>query len=219
MKMEVITSNRKPTFNDAEAGMRLEELYYEAQNGMRKIIALGLFCFEVKANIKHGEFEPWLNDNCPGLSIRSLQNYMKLTVGVLERCGFQLGGALPICQGGEILLLDEADVPAAGQALRGKIFDIIDGKSAHQLMLEFKADKAATAPKAQPRKLSPAQAEEEARLNAEEWAKGLIGANRMASSELGLRNFSLLPHWLKDQVVDSGLDMTKAFTPMLRKTK
>lgn len=131
-------------FNDGAAAERLRELYDDAQNGMRRVIALGMYCFELQeSNLKHGEFGPWVEKHCPQISYRSIRNYMQLTKGVLDACGVQIGSALPICHGGEILLLPDAQIPDESRKLRGQICELIDGKTQRQLLLEFKSDKTA----------------------------------------------------------------------------
>jgi hypothetical protein len=123
---------------NAEAAAHLTHLCEEARNGLRRVVALGMFCFQLKADLPHGQFQPWLAQHCPDVSYRSLAGYMQLTRGVLEKCGMSNVQALHFCHGGEILLLEEAKVPKESRPLREKIFHLIDGKTAHQLMLDFK---------------------------------------------------------------------------------
>ena len=55
--------------NDALAAKQLNKLFTEAQNGMRRVIALGLFAWEIKeGQLKHGEFGAWLAEHCPKLA-------------------------------------------------------------------------------------------------------------------------------------------------------
>jgi hypothetical protein len=122
---------------DAEAAVYLKNLCEEARNGLRRVVALGMFCFKIKGDLPHGQFQAWLTEHCADISLRSLKSYMQLTDAVLKKCGVSNGQSLPICHGGEILLLEEAKVPKESRPLREKIFHLIDGKSAHQLMLEF----------------------------------------------------------------------------------
>jgi hypothetical protein len=69
---------------------------------------------------------------------------MQLSKSVLDVCKIKLPAiskcaeALRICQGGELLLLPEAKVSDEARSFREKIFSVIDGKSAFQLMGEFK---------------------------------------------------------------------------------
>jgi hypothetical protein len=206
------------TFNDTVAAERLQFLYEEARIGLRRVVALGLFCFEIKAHIKHGEFQEWLQTHCAGVGFKSLEAYMTLTKNVLEGCGHQISSALGICQGGEILLLADAEVPKESRKLRDQIFDLIDGKTQRQLMLEFKSDRQPA--QHHPRKPVDAKAEAEAtRATAEEWIKGLIGSLRMLASETGQRNAAHCQHYLLDQLEDARIEAGKALAPMLRKKK
>lgn len=203
------------TFNDTAAATRLVELYDEARNGLRRVVALGLFCFEIKAHIKHGEFQQWLKEHCADVGFKSLEAYMTLTKNVLEGCGCQISSALGICQGGEILLLPDAEVPTESRKLRSQICDIIDGKTQRQLMLEFKAEKQPA--KHHPRKPVNAQEEaEEERAAAEDWIKGLIGSLRMLSSETGQRHAANCQHYLLDQLEDARIEAGKVLGPMLK---
>lgn len=132
----------------AAEGAQLAELYREAQSGLRRVIALGIFCYEIKSKLRHGQFQDWLAKNCQQISYRSVEQYMQLTRDVLGACGltmadlearFQIRSTLRICHGGEFLLLPDAEVPPETRALRAKIFEIIDGKSARQLCWEFRS--------------------------------------------------------------------------------
>ncbi len=130
---------------DSEAAKYITNLYAEAQQGLRKVVAVGLACFEIKGQLKHGKFKPWLAANCPGISYRSLAAYMQLTKNVLGVCGFKTlaayfksADALHISHSGELLSLPEGEVPEAAKPLREKICAVIDGKSQAQLFLEFK---------------------------------------------------------------------------------
>src|ERR1043166_3760200 len=57
---------------NAEAVGRLKQLYREAQQGLRLVVSLGIYCYHIKERLKKGEFQPWLAKNCPDLSYRSL---------------------------------------------------------------------------------------------------------------------------------------------------
>lgn len=132
----------------------LRELFTDAQNGLRRVIALGLYCHHIKKNlINHGTFQKWLSKHAPDISYRSLAAYMQLSLGILQKCGLTLKGfskqyerltnpqmcsTLHICHGGEILIRDEKDLPEWALSIRRKICELIDGKSSRQLFLEFK---------------------------------------------------------------------------------
>jgi hypothetical protein len=129
---------------------------------MRRIVALGLMAWEIKeTRLKHGEFGYWLQANAPQLCCQdaatktpkassSLASYMQLTKGVLESTGLTVGKYLEkVCKQnsqslgisltlGGLILASDAQVPEQLRKLRDKIFEVVDGKTPKQLMLEFK---------------------------------------------------------------------------------
>ena len=129
--------------NESARGL-LKQLVHEAQQGLRKVVAVGLHCYLIKSKLKKGAFKPWLAENCPELSYRSLAAYMQLTGNVLEFVGFTINDFLQKCSAlhfshpGEILLLPDGSIPKEANPLREKICTLLDGKSYRQLFLEFK---------------------------------------------------------------------------------
>lgn len=143
---------------DAASAKCLAKLFADAQNGMRRIVALGLFAWELKeTQLKHGEFGAWLAANCPKLATqneqgrarpsRALQGYMELTKGVLESVGFSSVGKYlatvksannALLNGGKFLLIADKKVPEDIKPLREKIFALVDGKTQRSLFMEFK---------------------------------------------------------------------------------
>ncbi len=121
----------------------LRALYKDAQTGLRRVVAFGLYCFNVKAALPHGQFLPWLKTHCPDIAPRTVSSYTQLTSNVLDACGIkvadylQIGSTLPICRNGKFLLMAEKKVPEAVKSLREKICSLVDGKSQRQLLLEF----------------------------------------------------------------------------------
>lgn len=130
--------------DDAEAAQRLKGLVSEAQNGLRRVVALGLYCYEIKAGLAHGQFQKWLKAHCPDVSLRSLQAFMQLTAGVLSKCKISVKGVLANAQSlrfshsGQLLTLPDSQIPDSARPLREKICSLIDGKTQSQLFLEFK---------------------------------------------------------------------------------
>ena len=147
------------TGDDAATAKQLNKLFTEAQNGMRRVIALGLFAWQVKeTQLKHGEFGAWLATHCPKLATldamgkphasRALRGYMELTKNVLEGVGFstiekyldeaaKFSGNKSLNHGGFLLIADKK-VPESVKPLREKICQLVDGKTQRQLFLEFK---------------------------------------------------------------------------------
>ena len=146
---------------DAVAAKQMNKLFTEAQTGMRRIVALGLFAWELKeTRLKHGEFGTWLAAHCPklatvdpvtgkGVASRALRGYMDLTKGVLESVGFDTvekylaaaSGFSTAMNGGKFLLCPDKKVPDDVKPLREKIFELVDGKTQRALFLEFKQAK------------------------------------------------------------------------------
>lgn len=139
---------------------KLGVLYDDAQNGMRKIIALGLACWHIKEKeLKHGEFGAWLQAHQPKLcrldsatgkpkATSQLNGYMELAKGALEKVGiptlekyfatvakFPTIGNMP---SGGFLILHDKSVPPEAQPLREKLCALVDGKTQYALFTEFK---------------------------------------------------------------------------------
>lgn len=123
----------------------MKQLYREAQAGLRRVVSFGIYCFHVKGRLPHGQFERWIEVNCPEVSFRTSQAYMQITAGTMEHCGLtmqeflQKRSALRFSHPGEFLMLGDAEIPDEIRPLRNKIFELIDGKSGRQLLLEFKS--------------------------------------------------------------------------------
>jgi hypothetical protein len=141
------------TGDDQAATEHFISLYHEAQNGLRRVVAFGLYAWFIKiCCLKRSQFLPWADaiSQQHGLSRRSIQRHMELTKSVLKACGVgqvkplllgwqtQMRQAWHISHCGEILLLPDAEVPKEVRPLREKICTIIDGKSAQQLFFQFK---------------------------------------------------------------------------------
>lgn len=162
-KLEVVKPTGKvPTLSsggDMAAAKHLGKLFTDANTGMRRIIAAGIFAWELKDKLNHGEFGPWLAAHCPQLATvhsetgrpqpsRALSGYMELTKGVMESIGFKtvekfIGEISSVAaeaklSGGRFLLCPEKKVPAALKEARENIFALVDGKSQRALFLEFK---------------------------------------------------------------------------------
>jgi len=151
---------RMKSGNDALTAHELTQLFVDAQAGLRKIIALGLFAWEIKEHeLKHGEWGAWLAAHAPELAradsvsgkpkaSSQLIGYMELTRSILEACGLKtIGSYLEAVakfpnagnlNRGQFLLLPDINVPAEARPLREKIFQLVDGKTQRQLFLEFK---------------------------------------------------------------------------------
>jgi hypothetical protein len=142
--MKLVKTPKLKTGDDAEAAKQLTALYQDAQDGVKRIIVLGLFCYSVKARLSHGQFQSWLTANCPSVPYRTLSRHMVLANSALESCGIKikaLNSKVPqwhFSHCGEILALPDSKIPEAAKPLREKLSSLIEGKSARQLFGEFK---------------------------------------------------------------------------------
>ena len=206
--------------NDAAAAKQLNKLFTEAQNGMRRMVALGLFAWEIKeGQLKHGEFGTWLAEHCPKLATidtvtgkakpsRALQGYMELTKNVLESCGCatieKYLATVAKCANdahlkpGQFLLLADKKVPESLQPMREKICDLVDGKTQRSLFLEFKqADEDGAKPKRGRLKGSSGLTKEQ-RANAAQLAE----QERITEKKLRAEEIAT---WLIEMADDKGL--------------
>lgn len=142
-------------FDHQAAAAKFGALHKDAQTGLRRVVAFGLFCFEMQeVHLKQGQFGRWLAQYHPECAredsktgawkaTNSLSSWMKLTKDTLEAVGLDVNQYLARVHSlhvgsGDLLLLADADVPKNAKSLRAEICDVLDGKTARQLMLEFK---------------------------------------------------------------------------------
>jgi hypothetical protein len=142
--MKLVKTPKLKTGDDEAVAIQLTDLYHDAQNAVKRSVILGLYCFSIKAHLKHGQFQPWLAAHCPSVPYRTLSYHMKLASSALEACGSKINSlvakvqTLHISHCGEILALPEAKVPEEIKPLREKLSSLIQGKTPHQLFGEFK---------------------------------------------------------------------------------
>ena len=72
-----VGSNRLPALA-AEILKAHADVQDAAKTALERAIAAGHALIEAKALVKHGEWLPWLRENCTALSERSAQDYMRL---------------------------------------------------------------------------------------------------------------------------------------------
>lgn len=157
----IIEPAKTPTLNDGHDAVVAKELikrFKDAQNAGRRIMAFGLFAWEIKeTKLKHGQWGPWLAANAPDLCrpdsktgaakpSASLNTYMQMTRDVLEDMGFTIekyfkhisnSQQLGICHGGKFLLLPPKKLSESAAKLKDEICNRVDGKTAKQIRLAF----------------------------------------------------------------------------------
>jgi len=146
---------KNPHFDHKAAAEKFGQLHHEAQTGLRRVVAFGLFCFEMQeVHLKQGQFGRWLAQYHPECAKQkkdtdwweassALNSWMKLTKDTLEAVGLDVNKYLAQVNSfrvgsGDLLLLPDNKVPKAARPLREEICNVLDGKTARQLMLEFK---------------------------------------------------------------------------------
>ncbi len=116
----------------------------ELKDKARKVVAIGLMLVytsewgEKEKLIKHGQFGPWLEKNCPAVHQATAYRWMQTAREICN--GLEIShdakfGDLPLYQA---LTIPEDAVSEAARDIRNKVFSLIDGKSQKQLMWDLK---------------------------------------------------------------------------------
>lgn len=125
--------------NDEKVAEKLDEVIRDADSGLRRIIIAGFFLERIAAELKHGEFKPWVKAHCAESSRSSIYGWKMLAKNIMDVVKLKspalLDFSTPVH---EMLALPAAEVPKEQKELRRKIDEIIEGKSARQLFAEFK---------------------------------------------------------------------------------
>lgn len=150
-----------------EAAERLSEAYKEAQkatnDALRKVVVFGLMVIEQQAKLKHGQFLPWLTKHCPEVPQRTAYNWAataKATIGLLDICHdgkFEDGSLVDVLCMPEEVLIDES-----AKEVQRKVWELVDGSSAKQLVMGYKSTQESPHQKYNPPKLAQAVSKEEA---------------------------------------------------------
>ena len=153
MKLTPVPSLK--TMDNEKAAADLKALFGEAQEGVKRIAYFGFFALHVKiVELAHGEFLPWLAAYCPELPYRTVASHLQLARTVLQAMGvrpWKIGPnmqRLHISHYGELLRITENDLNCAAKDSRKQMLEIIEGKSAQQLLAKYRrAEKAPAEPK------------------------------------------------------------------------
>ena len=75
-----MTDNNLPALDALADRINAEHQAFHSamQKGLEHALEAGRLLLEAKAGLAHGEWLPWLKKNCPGISERSTQRYMRL---------------------------------------------------------------------------------------------------------------------------------------------
>lgn len=125
--------------NDEKVAAKLDELIADANDGLRRIVIVGFFLERIAADLKRGQFKPWIEAHCKETSRASIFGWRALAKNIMESVKISkvqlLDFSTPVH---EMLALPAAEVPKAQKEIRAKIDELIEGKTAKQLFLEFK---------------------------------------------------------------------------------
>lgn len=78
-KTEVLSNNAALADLAGRINTEHEACHASMQKGLEHALKAGALLLEAKAGLPHGEWLPWLGNNCPGISERSAQRYMRFT--------------------------------------------------------------------------------------------------------------------------------------------
>jgi len=126
-------------FRNEEAASKVRQLVSDAQDGLRRILVCGLYLETIKHDLPHGQFRRWLEAYVPEVTPRTVATWMTLASNIREAAGIKWEAAshlqTPIY---DAITLPPQDRPAELQEACAKMDELMAGKSARQLLLEFK---------------------------------------------------------------------------------
>lgn len=130
-----------PKGNDAAVAEQLHKLVTEANDGLRRILAAGFFIECIAGELRHGQLGPWLEAHCPHVDERTVRRWRDLARNVAEAAKVKTDTMSVLdgpWTGGNFLTLPTEELPNELSEARARIDDVINGKTAKQLCLEFK---------------------------------------------------------------------------------
>ena len=133
-----ITDPILPFANDAEVADQLRAFIKEASDGLKRIIIAGLFIERIASQLKHGQLMPWVEAHCPDVSWRTVCRWRELARGVMDAIGIKSDTvSLLTIPPHEILRLPISELPEDTAPIRAKMDELLEGKTARQLFLNF----------------------------------------------------------------------------------
>lgn len=139
---------------NTEVAAKISHAYAEASrslsNALGHTICAGLMILQRKEELPHGEFGPWLEKFCPEISWVTACAMMNATRGAVARVlgdenakpeilsNLKFDGApLP-----DVLSADPATLTKSAREVQNQFKDFLQGKTQHQLLLDWKEIKA-----------------------------------------------------------------------------
>jgi hypothetical protein len=133
------------TLDNEKTAANLKALFQDAQEGVKRIAYFGFLALHVKTvELEHGQFLPWMAAYCPELSRQTVASHIQLARTVLQAMAIRPWKIrsnvkqLDISHYGELLSIAEKDLNDAAKSSRQKMLEIIEGKSARQLLAKYK---------------------------------------------------------------------------------
>ena len=82
--------------NDREStiGMLKKQTLDKAADALREVLLQGSDLLRVKAQLKHGQWTPWMASHCCGISERTAQDYMRLASNPQRAADFIAAGSI-----------------------------------------------------------------------------------------------------------------------------
>jgi hypothetical protein len=172
------------TLDNEKTAANLKGLFHEAQEGVKRIAYFGFLALHVKTvELEHGQFLPWLAAYCPELSRQTVASHIQLARTVLQAMAIRPWKIrsnvkqLDISHYGDLLSAAEKDLNEAAKDSRKKMLEIIEGKSARQLMAKYKQAQAEPAdPKVRQRYVCGGRGRCEGQPPAQGWGKDRLAA-------------------------------------------
>lgn len=186
-----------------------DQIHSTFLDATKKAVWLGMFLEHIKekgkadGSIPHGEFVAWVKSAVPEVSERSARVYMELATNV--------------CKKGKFEISDFRNFAELGK-LPAPILQIIEGKTQHQLLLEFRGG---TEHQHHPRKaLAPEEIVEAEEQQAREMLESLLTPARLIHSDLQSKHsllVSRIPAKDWKLAVQTITAVNKAMKPLARR--
>ncbi len=212
--------NLLPAEPGAAEAHQLCALHKDAQDGLRRVVALGLYCFYLKSLCKsQNGFGLFLKDHCPELArekavsqragkhwvpTSSLSAAMQITMLVAKQCGLNMHEAAELSDGGRVLQLPPAELTPPQKKFVQAVFDFTEGKSQRQLLAEArgasKGEEGATAPAREP------HGGKTSNIAAVELVQGVIRQMELILSPKGMI-LARIPDALRDHLLETGIEL------------